>query len=203
MTSFFIATQNEHKLNEIRLILNNWNVQSAYSHPTSVEETGLTFIENALIKARHAASSFSTQAIKPQNAYFLADDSGLIVACLNNEPGIYSARYAGENANDEENRSKLLTRLKGIPLEQRQAYFYCAIAVIRSIADPTPLIFIGQWEGIVLDEERGQNGFGYDPLFYLPHLKKTAAELPQEEKNRLSHRSQALQKLADYFNMAS
>lgn len=200
MTRFFIATQNEHKLEEISLFLENFNVQKAYSQPVIVEETGLTFIENALIKARHAAKTVITHDQKLKNIYILADDSGLIVSCLNNEPGIYSARYAGEDASDEENRSKLLNRLNGVPLSERQACFYCAIVVIRSALDPVPLIFTGQWQGLILNEERGQNGFGYDPIFYIDEIKKTAAELSQQEKTEISHRGQALKKLAQYFN---
>lgn len=199
MTRFFVATQNEHKLEEISLFLEDFNVQKAYQQSMVVEETGLTFIENALIKARHAAKTVLADQ-KLKNIYILADDSGLIVPCLNNEPGIYSARYAREEASDEENRSKLLHRLNDIPLPERQAYFYCTLVAIRSALDPVPLIFTGKWHGLILNEERGQNGFGYDPIFYLAEIKKTAAELSQQEKNAISHRGQALRKLAAYFN---
>jgi len=150
-----------------------------------VPETGLSFVENALIKARNASKQTGLPA--------LADDSGLVVDSLGGAPGIYSARYAGENANDEENYQKLLKDLKRNDRDNRQARFWCALAFIQHSDDPTPVIIQKAWEGEILNEARGQGGFGYDPIFYLPSHKLTSAELALEEKNKISHRGQALQ----------
>ncbi len=154
---------------------------------TPPEETGLSFIENAILKARHAARLSGLPA--------LADDSGLEVDFLNGAPGIYSARYAGEDGNDAANNHKLLGALEGVPAEQRSARFRCVIALLRHAEDPMPLVATGTWEGRILEAPRGEGGFGYDPLFLPAGLERTAAELGKAEKNRLSHRGQALQAL--------
>ena len=122
----------------------------------------------------------------------LADDSGLMVNILNGEPGIYSARYAGPKANDEENNAKLLAKLKNIPAEKRTAYFQCILVLYRK--DGTFDSFEGKWQGQIIDEKRGSNGFGYDPIFWIPEMKMTAAELPADIKNKVSHRGQAVAK---------
>ena len=165
--------------------------QSAFNIE-EVEETGLSFVENAILKARHAAEQTGLPAI--------ADDSGLEVDALNGAPGIYSARYAGPAANDEQNLQKLLSDLDGIADEQRSARFQCLLVFMRHALDPTPLICQGTWEGRILDAPRGDNGFGYDPVFYYPPLDKTFAELSREEKSRVSHRGMALQELKEEFD---
>ncbi len=151
------------------------------------EETGLTFIENAIIKARYAAKISGLSAI--------ADDSGLEVDYLGGEPGIYSARYAGPSASDADNNQKLLSRLYGVKPAERTARFHCVLVFLRHEHDPTPVIAHGQWEGYIIEEVLGNHGFGYDPLFMVPAEHCTAAQLPKELKNRLSHRAQALQQL--------
>lgn len=154
---------------------------------SEVEETGLSFVENAILKARHAARETGLPA--------LADDSGIEVDALQGAPGIYSARYAGLGASDLENWRKLLTDLEQVPDNERQARFQCLLVLMRHAEDPTPLICQGTWEGRILRAPVGENGFGYDPVFFVPEYGKSAAELPAELKNALSHRGQALQKL--------
>lgn len=149
------------------------------------EETGSTFVENALIKAKSAARTARLPAI--------ADDSGLVVAALGGAPGIRSARYSGEPANDHENMAKLLKELGSVP--NRQAYFYCAMVYLNGPDDPTPIITEGIWRGVISRHPKGSNGFGYDPVFYIPHLGCTAAELSEKRKNQLSHRGKALRRL--------
>jgi len=183
-----IATHNDDKFREIQQILSPIDCQSAKDfHIASPEETGSTFVENALIKAR--AFSIATQLP------CIADDSGLVVPALEGKPGIYSARFAGSLASSADNRKLLLDMMLDVPIHKRHAYFYCATVYIAYPDDPTPLIALGQWNGIILNEERGQNGFGYDSLFYLPQLDRTASQLSPEEKNKLSHRGQALSAL--------
>ena len=152
-------------------------------------ETASTFVENALLKARNAARHTGLPA--------LADDSGLAVDVLGGEPGIYSARYAGPGADDAANNARLLDRMRDVPAERRGAAFICALVYLRHAEDPVPLICQGIWRGQLLEAPRGDNGFGYDPLFLLPELDRTSAELPPEEKNRLSHRGQALRQLVE------
>ena len=164
--------------------------QSRFQVP-DVEETGLTFVENAILKARNAAQHTQLPA--------LADDSGLEVDALNGAPGIYSARYAGPGASDATNLEKLLDMLKGVPEEKRTARFQCVLVYMRHALDPTPLICQGTWEGRILTEARGASGFGYDPVFFVPTHGVSAAELSPEVKNTLSHRGQALRKLLDAF----
>jgi len=155
----------------------DWKIKEAV-------EDGLGFIENALIKARHAARCTGLQA--------LADDSGLVVDALNGMPGIYSSRYAGADANDKTNIQKLLHALGGVPGPERVAHFYCAMAFVRHAEDPAPLISFGKWPGVIMEQPRGEGGFGYDPIFWVPGKECSSAELPPEVKNRISHRGQAL-----------
>lgn len=152
-----------------------------------VEETGLTFVENAILKARNAAAHTGLAAI--------ADDSGLEVDALQGAPGIYSARYAGSGASDRDNLEKLLAVLHDVPEAQRTARFQCLMVYMRHANDPTPQIFQGTWEGRILDAPLGDNGFGYDPVFFVPQQECSSAQLAPEVKNRLSHRGQALQQL--------
>lgn len=155
----------------------------------SVEETGLTFVENAIIKARHAAKVTGLPAI--------ADDSGISVDYLGGAPGIYSARYAGTDGNDGANIVKLLAALDGVPAAQRQAHFNCVLVYIRHENDPTPIICHGRWAGMIAEQAQGEGGFGYDPVFWLPKLNKTAAQLRPEEKQAMSHRGKALALLSE------
>ena len=155
-------------------------------------EDGLTFVENALIKARAACEQTGLPAI--------ADDSGLSVDALDGAPGIYSARFSGEGATDDRNNSLLLEKLKGVAELQRAARFQCALVFMRSAADPTPIICQGTWEGRIVEAPKGTNGFGYDPLFFIPELNKVSAQLSPEEKNRLSHRGNAIAKLVEQLS---
>jgi len=148
------------------------------------EETGLTFVENAILKARAASEQTGLPA--------LADDSGLEVPALQGAPGIYSARYAGENATDAANCQHLLKQMQNLQDNERDAHFYCALVYMRHAADPTPIICQGSWAGRILQVPQGDNGFGYDPVFYVLTHNCSAAELEADEKNRLSHRGQAL-----------
>lgn len=190
MQKIVLATNNQGKVNELQNLLADAGfdivAQSQFNLPDA-DETGLTFVENAIIKARYAAKLTGLPTI--------ADDSGLVVEALNGEPGIYSARYAGEHGNDESNNQKLLQALQPIPQEKRSAYFYCALVFMRHENDPTPIICLGKWNGLILNELKGKGGFGYDPLFYVPELNCTAAELTKEHKSQISHRGQALKQL--------
>jgi XTP/dITP diphosphohydrolase len=185
-----LASHNPGKLREMGSLLSGLRMevisQSQFNVP-EVAETGLSFVENAIIKARHAARHTGLAAI--------ADDSGLEVDALRGRPGIYSARYAGLGASDQKNLEKLLEDLKGTSKEQRRARYQCLIVYMRHWQDPTPLICQGTWEGCIISTPQGNGGFGYDPIFYLPSHRCTAAELSAEEKNRLSHRGQALRSL--------
>lgn len=185
-----LASDNRGKLSEIQALLAPYRVrvlpQTAFAIP-KIEETCPTFVENALRKARHAASFTGLAAI--------ADDSGLEVEALGGAPGVYSARYAGPDATDAANNAKLLEALAQFKGEERRARFRCVVVFLRHAADPSPVIAEGTWEGVIAEEPRGQGGFGYDPLFYLPDLGRTAAELTPEEKNTFSHRSQAMRNL--------
>ncbi|WP_414057168.1 XTP/dITP diphosphatase [Pantoea dispersa] len=160
----------------------------------SAEETGLTFIENAILKARHAAQITGLPAI--------ADDSGLAVDALGGAPGIYSARYAGIDASDQQNLDKLLQALELVPDGERQAQFHCVLVYVRHAADPTPLVFHGSWAGEITRAAAGEGGFGYDPIFYVPALGKTAAELSKDEKRAVSHRGKALTLLLEAMRNA-
>jgi XTP/dITP diphosphohydrolase len=179
-----LASGNAGKLRELAGILTPLGVslvsQAKFSVP-EVEETGLCFVENAILKAREAARSSGLPAI--------ADDSGLAVDYLEGAPGIHSARYSGEG--DTANNTKLLCALAEIPEEQRGARFHCALVFMRHALDPLPIVCQASWEGRILEAPRGENGFGYDPLFYVPDYQCSSAELPREVKNRISHRAQA------------
>lgn len=185
-----LATNNSGKLREFRELLSPLGFEIeplAQFTRVNADETGLSFIENAILKARHAAAAANLPAI--------ADDSGIEVDALRGEPGIYSARYAGEAASDQANLDKLLRELAEVPLEKRTARYQCALAFMRWPTDPSPLICQASWEGRVIATPRGAGGFGYDPIFELPELGMTAAELAPEEKNRVSHRGKALREL--------
>jgi XTP/dITP diphosphohydrolase len=185
-----LATGNPGKLQELRALLEPLAIEvlplSQFTRE-AVPETGLTFVENAIIKARHAAELAQMPAI--------ADDSGLEVDALHGAPGIYSARYAGEKASDEENLRKLLATLAGRKPEERTGRYCCALVYMRWAHDPFPLISQASWEGRIAEAPRGSGGFGYDPIFELPQRGITVAELPAAEKNQLSHRGQALRGL--------
>ena len=187
---FVLATGNAGKLKEFRELLagSGFEVeaQSQFAVPEA-EESGLSFVENAIIKARNAARHSGRPAI--------ADDSGLEVDALDGAPGIYSARFAGANASDADNNSKLLLQLRDVPENLRSARYQCVLVFMRHATDPSPLICQASWEGRILDAPRGSGGFGYDPLFWLPTLNCTAAELDADEKNRRSHRGRAMRAL--------
>lgn len=191
LTQLLIASHNAGKVREFRQLLAPLNItvqsQAELGIPAAAEPF-FTFAENALAKARHASHLSGLPT--------LADDSGICVSALQNRPGVHSARYAAtenEPANDARNNAKLLTELKN--QTNRAAHYVCALVLVRSADDPSPLIVETRWEGEIIDQPRGSNGFGYDPYFYLPSLGKTVAELSPAEKNRLSHRGQALQQL--------
>ena len=185
-----LASNNAGKVREFNQLLTDSDIevipQSEFS-VAEIEETGLTFVENALLKARNAAAHTGLPAV--------ADDSGLEVDALQGAPGIYSARYAGAGASDQDNVQKLLDALKNVPEKKRSARFQCLMVYMRHARDPTPRIFQGTWEGQILYETRGDNGFGYDPVFYVPDQRCSSAQLSPEVKNSLSHRGQALKQL--------
>lgn len=185
-----LASGNPGKLKEFNELLSalayEVKPQSAYA-VSEVEETGLTFVENALLKAHEASRVSGLPA--------LADDSGLEVDALNGAPGIHSARYAGEPKSDAANNHKLLEQLAAVPEGERRARYWCVLVYLRHADDPVPLIVQCHWEGEILAHPRGEGGFGYDPLFWIPEAKMSVAELSGEEKNRLSHRGRAMQAL--------
>lgn len=197
MKRIVLASGNTGKLREFSQLFSTWEIevlpQSAFG-VSEAQETGLSFIENALIKARHASRISGLSA--------LADDSGLAVDALGGAPGIYSARYSGEGATDARNNSKLLEMLQGVEEEQRGASFHCALAFVRRYDDPVPLVCSAQWRGRILNAPAGEQGFGYDPLFYVATEELTSAQLPREVKNRLSHRAQALAKFEVIWRQA-
>lgn len=187
-----LASNNPGKAREIRQLLDKAQIlvrpQSDFGVPEA-EETGLTFVENALLKARNAALHTGLPAI--------ADDSGIEVDALNGAPGIYSARYAGQDSDDNANNRKLLEALQDVPDPDRGARFQCVVVYLRHAEDPTPLICQGTWEGRILQRPSGDSGFGYDPIFFVPSENCSSADLPAEVKNRLSHRGQALRQLVE------
>ncbi|TKB47119.1 RdgB/HAM1 family non-canonical purine NTP pyrophosphatase [Thalassotalea mangrovi] len=193
-----LATGNPGKVVELSELLAEQHIevlpQSNYDVP-DVPETGTTFVENAIIKARHAAKCTGLPAI--------ADDSGLEVDYLQGQPGIYSARYAGEAGNDSANNQKLLAAMSAAGTDQRSARFQCVLVYMRHADDPTPVICQGTWEGSIVSEPQGDQGFGYDPVFWVDAHKCTSAELPRAVKNQLSHRGKALKKLLAYFEQQS
>ncbi len=190
MKEIVLASRNRKKLAEMQALLAplGWTLRLVSDFTDEeAEETAPTFVENALLKARHAARASGLPA--------LADDSGIEVAALGGQPGVHSARYAGENGNDTANNAKLLAALAGRPQHERAARFVCVLALLRHAEDPVPLIAEGYWNGTLLEAPRGEHGFGYDPLFFVPEQGCSAAELPAELKNRISHRAQAAQVL--------
>ncbi|HHT00778.1 MAG TPA: RdgB/HAM1 family non-canonical purine NTP pyrophosphatase [Thiomicrospira sp.] len=189
-----LASGNAGKIREISEMLqpHGWDIKPQLDFfDSEVEETGLTFIENAILKARYASKKSGLPAI--------ADDSGIEVLALQGRPGIYSARYSedmyGEATSDETNLQKLLLELDGVPAEQRQASYYCAMVYVQHANDPTPIIGLGRWYGEILTEKRGDGGFGYDPIFWVEEFEKSAAEMSKVQKNQVSHRTQALNAL--------
>ncbi|MEW8500504.1 MAG: RdgB/HAM1 family non-canonical purine NTP pyrophosphatase [Candidatus Thiodiazotropha taylori] len=185
-----LASNNAGKVREINQLLASEQItvvaQKDFNIPDAIED-GLSFVENAIKKARHASSLSGLPAI--------ADDSGIEVDALNGAPGIYSARFAGPGASDEENLQKLLSRMEEIPEAKRTARFQCLMVYMRHSEDPTPIICQGSWEGRILFQPQGDNGFGYDPIFYVPTHDCSSAQLAPETKNSLSHRGQALKAL--------
>jgi XTP/dITP diphosphohydrolase len=188
MKEIILATSNPGKIAELQAILSSLCcIPQSSLGIESAEEKGLSFVENAIIKARHA----SRLGKKPA----LADDSGLVVPALNGAPGIYSARFAGRDATDRDNINLLLTKLLKVPESQCQAYFYCAIALLEHAKDPTPIIATGKLLGTISKKPVGEQGFGYDPIFYLTSHRCTMAQLSGSIKNTISHRAQALNQL--------
>lgn len=184
-----IASNNQGKLREINTLLEPLAIEAVPQsdfNAGEVDEPYVTFVENALTKARHASRCSGLPA--------LADDSGICVSALGGAPGVTSARYAGEPKSDERNNLKLIETLKN--QSNRRAYYYCVIVLVRHADDPQPIIVDGSWYGEIVDQPRGEGGFGYDPYFFLPEFGKTSAELSAEQKNRISHRGQALAQLA-------
>ncbi|MFO8005036.1 RdgB/HAM1 family non-canonical purine NTP pyrophosphatase [Thioalkalivibrio sp.] len=192
MKRIVLASGNAGKIRELTELLgpiglevlpqSHWQVEEC-------EETGLTFVENAILKARNAARLTGLPA--------LADDSGIEVDHLRGQPGIYSARYSGPEGDDRQNNEKLLAALQGVPLQRRTARFRCVMAFLAHANDPSPILAEGTWEGLIAEEPAGGGGFGYDPVFYLPEYGCTSAELPDGEKNRLSHRGQAVRTMTE------
>lgn len=185
-----LASGNKGKIAEIQAILQQQSIDvisQSHFNVTEVDETGTTFIENAIIKARHAAQISQLPTI--------ADDSGLEVDALNGKPGVHSARYAGLPSNDQNNTDKLLRALASTPESQRSARFHCVMVFMAHANDPSPLVAHGVWEGCIALEKSGSKGFGYDPVFYIPELHSMSAALEPKIKNSLSHRAQALKQL--------
>ena len=190
MTRLVLASANAGKLAELRALLADAGVELVAQSQLGVEEveeTGLSFVENALLKARHAAMATGLPA--------LADDSGLCVDALGGAPGLYSARFAGRHGDSAANNARLLRELEGLDLDQRRAHFHAVIVLLRHANDPQPLICEGSWEGRIIDAPRGSHGFGYNPVFLDETLGLTAAEMLPEQKNGRSHRAKALQLL--------
>jgi len=188
MEKLVIASSNAGKLREIRHLLEPLGIEvlpQSQFKVSEVDEPHRTFIENAIVKARHACEQTGLPS--------LADDSGICVNALNGQPGVLSARYSGEPKSDERNNLKLIDALSS--QADRSAHYYCVLVLLRHAEDPQPIIADGSWHGEIVRDKRGDGGFGYDPHFYLPDLGKTAAELPMEQKNRISHRGQALARL--------
>lgn len=182
-----LASSNHGKLEELRGLLADTGIELIAQSDlgvTDADETATTFVENALIKARHASQLTGLPA--------LADDSGICVDALHGAPGLYSARYAGEHGNASRNIDKLLDAMKDVPDEQRSAHFYCVLVLLQHANDPQPLIVEGQWHGRILHARRGDGGHGYDPVFFDPQHGQSAAEMPLDLKNGLSHRGKAL-----------
>lgn len=190
MKKIVLASGNAGKLREFQQMLGGADIEFVTQRALGVgdaDETGLSFVENAILKARHASALTGLPA--------LADDSGIEVDALNGQPGIYSARYAGVGANDQQNNDKLLAELAATSIDKRSARFQCVIVFMRHATDPMPFISQGTWEGRILFSPSGANGFGYDPLFFVPTHSCASAELDPAIKNSISHRGQALRQL--------
>ena len=188
--NIIFASHNKGKIQELQTLLTEFNLSVIPQSEMNIEEipeTGLTFVENALLKARHASEATGLPAI--------ADDSGLVVPALHGAPGLYSARYAGEKADAKDNINKLLNELALTSMHERQAYFYSVVVYLNAFDDPAPLICEGSWHGRILTEPQGEEGFGYDPVFFDDELNQSAAELPLTVKNKISHRGKALRLL--------
>ncbi len=194
ISKIVLASGNAGKVREINKLFAGSGIevvpQSDFGVP-EVPETGTTFVENAIIKARHAAECTGLPAI--------SDDSGIEVDALDHRPGVWSARYAGEDASDTDNNDLMLKELEGVPEAERTARYQCLIVFMRSHTDPVPLISQGEWEGRILEAPRGDGGFGYDPIFYVPTHDCSGGELSLDVKNTLSHRAIALQGILQQF----
>ncbi len=192
MHKIILATGNLNKVREISASLKGSSIeimpQSMFNVPDA-DETGTTFVENAIIKARNCSAHTGEAA--------MADDSGIEVDALGGAPGVHSARYSGEHANDEKNTALLLRNMENVPDGKRTARYWCVMVYMRSASDPTPIICQASWEGIIIREKRGTNGFGYDPVFLIPELGKTAAEVSLEVKNSMSHRAKAIKMMTE------
>ncbi len=190
MQKLVIASNNPGKLREFQFLLQPLGIEvltQAQLGIAEAEEPHYTFIENALAKARHVSSLSGLPA--------LADDSGICVTALGGAPGVLSARYAGEPKSDRRNNEKLLREMQGVT--DRRAHYFCVLVLLHSASDPQPLIAEGEWHGEIAHAERGDGGFGYDPLFWLPELGKMSAELSRDEKHAISHRGKALKVLLE------
>ncbi len=196
MNKLVIASNNQGKLREFQRMLSPLGIEvmtQAQLGISEAEEPHCTFVENALAKARHVSAASGLPA--------LADDSGICVDALGGAPGVISARYAGDNPkSDRQNNQKLLREMQGVT--DRHAHYYCVLVLVHHAGDPQPLIAEGEWHGEIFDEERGDGGFGYDPMFWLPQYGKTAAELSHDEKARVSHRAKALKVLLEKLKLA-
>ena len=192
MHKIILATGNLNKVREISASLQGSNIeimpQSMFNVPDA-DETGTTFVENAIIKARNCAAHTGEAA--------MADDSGIEVDALGGAPGVHSARYSGEHANDDKNTALRLRNMEDVPDGKRTARYWCVMVYMRSASDPTPIICQASWEGVIIREKRGTNGFGYDPVFLIPELGKTAAEVSLEVKNSMSHRAKAIRMMTE------
>lgn len=194
MNKLVIASNNPGKLREFQRMLAPFGIEVLTQSQLGISEADephCTFVENALAKARHVSAACGLPA--------LADDSGICVDALGGAPGVLSARYAGEPKSDARNNERLLLDMQGIA--DRRAHYYCVLVLVRTAADPQPLIAEGEWHGEIAHQAQGDGGFGYDPYFWLAEYGKTAAELPHEEKAKISHRAQALQKLLERLNL--
>lgn len=197
MSQIVLASGNQGKLREFTQLLAPLSIEILTQSELGVSEaaeTGLSFIENAIIKARNACAQTGLPAI--------ADDSGIEVDALQGAPGIYSARYAGEQATDSDNIEALLKALNGVPASERNARFQCVVVYMRHAKDPTPLICQGTWHGQILSEAAGDGGFGYDPVFFVPETDCSAAELSSQQKHAISHRGQAMRCFIEEFQYA-
>jgi XTP/dITP diphosphohydrolase len=196
MQKLVIASNNPGKLREFQFLLQPLGIEVLTQAQLGIAEAGephVTFVENALAKARHVSRESGLPA--------LADDSGICVAALGGAPGVYSARYAGDNPkSDQRNNEKLLREMQGV--SDRRAHYYCVLLLLHHAGDPQPLIAEGEWHGEIAHEERGDGGFGYDPLFWLPALNKMSAELSRDEKHAISHRGKALRVLLEKLKVA-